>query len=402
MALSVGSYMPDSPAKLDMTLRYRNPCTLGSQLLLSAFLAFTAIWSDPADAADSIYDVAKISVDVTAEDAVAARNMGMAEAEAHAITTVLRRLLPAGIDAELPGLTQEDIQGLVNGVSIRNERNSRTRYVAILDVSVNEQGIKQLLNDYSLPYNDERAQTISILPLMISKETVVGEGDEGWRRAWEGLDLSHSMTPATILRPRPNLGLDTVKAVLFGDAEALAAMQADYGYGPLVIAVGEIAGEEFVTVLAGADSVGAVGFERSTPLGGNPQSAAREAAASAFELIESRWKTAQAGGAPATQANFQPGGQALLDAGQGGTPGGVVPRNVEAQVEFSGLKDWQEIRGRLTNVARIRALEINALSARGASITFDYAGSLDRLQQELGQTGFVLDEREGTFVLRLR
>ncbi len=73
-----------------------------------------------------------------------------------------------------------------------------------------------------------------------------------------------------------------------------------------------------------------------------------------------------------------------------------------AQVEFSGLKDWQDIRGRLMNVAGIQALEVNSLSARAASITFDYAGSLGRLQKELDQNGFVFDEREGTFVLRSR
>lgn len=384
-----------------MTVRHRKLYALATQLLLLSVLAFAASWSGAAKAADSIYEVAKISVDVTAKDAVAARKMGMAEAEARAVTTVLRRLLPPGIDAELPGLTEEDIQGLVSGISIRNERNSRTRYVATLDVSVNGQGIKQLLNDYSLPYDEKRAPPISILPLMISGEGVVSESDEGWRRAWEGLDLSHSMTPATILRPRPNLGRDTIEAIIIGDAGALAAMQGAYGYGPLVIAVGETAGGEFVTRLAGTDGVGPIGLERRDPLTSDPKTTAREAAANAFAILENRWKSSQTG-VPATQANFQTGGAAIPGADEGGGQGGVVPRNVEAQVEFSGLRDWQEIRGRLTNVAGIQALEVNSLSARAASITFDYAGSLDRLQQDLGQNGFVLDEREGTFVLRSR
>ena len=79
-----------------------------------------------------------------------------------------------------------------------------------------------------------------------------------------------------------------------------------------------------------------------------------------------------------------------------------VPRNVEAMVEFTGLKNWQEIRARLMQVAGIQALEVNALSARAASITFDYAGSLGKLQTELGQSGFALDEKDGTFVLRAK
>jgi hypothetical protein len=83
-------------------------------------------------------------------------------------------------------------------------------------------------------------------------------------------------------------------------------------------------------------------------------------------------------------------------------PGGPaeVPRNVVALVEFSGLRDWQQIRTRLTQIAGLQALEVNSMSARTASITFDFAGSLDRLEVALGQNGFALDERDGTFVLR--
>jgi hypothetical protein len=326
--------------------------------------------------------------------------MGMAEAQARAVKTVLQRLLPVGVDADLPGLTKEDIEGLVNGVSIRKEQNSTTRYIANLDVSVNEQAIKQLLQDYSLPYSEERAQPTSILPLMIAGGAVAGEGAEGWRQAWDDLDLSHSITPATILRPRPGLGLDTVNAVLAGDAEALAKMQDEYG-SPLVIAVGEIAGGAFITRLAGADGVGQIAFERSDPVGGDPNVTAREAAAIALGIIENRWKTTGTGGAPGAEANNQPGAGGAPDAGREG-PKGEIPRNIVAQVEFSGLKEWQEIRGRLTNVAGIQGLEVNSLSARAASITFEYAGPLGRLQQELDQNGFVFDDSEGTFVLRSR
>ena len=210
------------------------------------------------------------------------------------------------------------------------------------------------------------------------------------------------MTPATILRPRPNLDFETVKAVLAGDTQALATMQGDYGYGPLVIAVGEAGDGKFVTRLAGADSVGPINFGRSDKLGGDAKAAAREGAATAFAIIENRWKVTQSEDTPTTQVKYEEGTEGAPGAGGTSPPKGEVPRNVVAQVEFSGLKDWQDIRGRLMNVVGIQALEVNSLSARVASITFDYAGSLGRLQTELGQNGFVFDERDGTFVLRSR
>jgi len=101
-------------------------------------------------AADSLYEVAKISVDVTAKDAVAARDQGMAEAQMRAVKIVLQRLLPLSAQDQIPDFTPGDIEGLVNGVSIRSEQNSTTRYIATLDVSVSEPGIKKLLQDPTL------------------------------------------------------------------------------------------------------------------------------------------------------------------------------------------------------------------------------------------------------------
>ena len=46
------------------------------------------------------------------------------------------------------------------------------------------------------------------------------------------------------------------------------------------------------------------------------------------------------------------------------------------------------MRGRLMNVPGIQALEVNSLSARTASISFDYAGTLGKLQKELEKTAF--------------
>jgi hypothetical protein len=369
-------------------------------VLLLVALAVCA--GGPAWSADTPYDVGKISVDITAQDAVAARAQGMAEAQMRAVKTVLQRLAPLSVQEQLPELNPEDVETMINGVSIRAEQNSTTRYIATLDVSVNEQAIKQLLQDQGIPYSEERAPSISLLPVVIAGDSVTSEGKEGWRQAWEALDLAHSMTPATILRPRENLDAATVKAVLAGDAQALAAMQGEYGYGPLVIAVGEATKGEFVTRLAGADGVGTINFGRSDAIGADAKAAAREAAATAFAIIENRWKVSQSGEAPATEVNYAPGGEPVPGAAGEGAPPAEVPRNVVAQVQFSGLKDWQDIRGRLMNVAGIQGLEVNSLTARAASITFDYAGSLGRLQKELDQNGFVFGESEGTFVLRSR
>jgi hypothetical protein len=349
-------------------------------------------------AADSIYDAVKISVDMTAKDAVAARSQGMAKAARRGLDIVLKRLVPLSALPQLPPLGDTEIDAMLNGVSIRAEQNSTTRYVATLDVSFNGAAVRQYLEKANVPYGVARAPSISILPLVIEGGAVKSEGEEGWLQAWEALDIPHSMTPATILRPRPTLDVETVKALLAGNAQAYDAMQADYGYAPLVVAVGQKEEGVFVTRLAGADAVGAINFGREDKLQGlDAKEAAANAAAVAFGIIENRWKVTQAhADAPATKVRYErePGAEARAPA--------EVPRNVAAVVEFSGLKDWQDMRSRLMRVAGLQALEVNSLSARAASVTFDYAGPLGELQSVLAENGFSFGDRNGTFVLRNR
>jgi uncharacterized protein DUF2066 len=365
-------------------------------LALVSVLAFSA-WPVGARAADTLYDVAKVSVDATDKDAVAAKAKGMKAAELDALNVVLKRLMPVSAYAQLPDLSQQNVDEMVSSVSIRSEQNSATRYIASLDVSFNAEAVKQLLDSQNIPYSEARAEAISILPLTLDGGAVKSDG--AWPQAWEDLDLAHSVTPATILKPRPDLTAETVKSVLGGDAQAFALMQADYSYAPLVIAVGEAGdGGKFVTRLVGADSVGPINYGHTDNFGGNAKQVAGQAATVAFGIIENRWKVTQ--DQPAIPAAAP--AEAATGDGQAPQPGASaeVPRNVQAMVQFTGLKDWQEIRARLMQVAGIQALEVNALSARAASITFDYAGSLGKLQADLSQSGFAFDEKDGTFVLR--
>ena len=72
-------------------------------------LAVAALFGGGAQAADSLYEVAKISVDTTAKDAVAARAEGMAEAQMRAVKILLQRLLPLSAQDQIPEFSQEDI-----------------------------------------------------------------------------------------------------------------------------------------------------------------------------------------------------------------------------------------------------------------------------------------------------
>jgi Uncharacterized protein conserved in bacteria (DUF2066) len=348
-----------------------------------------------AAAADSLYNVAKISVDTTAKDAVAARAHGMAQAEMRAMKILIGRLVPLSVQPQLPEFSREEVQELVIGVAVRKEQTSTTRYIAILDVRFNPHSVRDLFAEYAVPMSEDQAPPISILPVTLTGDAVTDGAGEGWRKAWEDLDLAGSVTPANLVRPRADLDAGTVKAALSGDPDAYASLRSAYGYGGLVIAAAAPSGGNLRVQLAGEDAVGAVGFDQTYPAKG-----VDKAASEAFATLETRWKTMQEAGAlPPPAAGYQEGAPPTGAEAAPGTSG-EAPRNVVALVEFSGLRDWQEIRSRLTQIAGLNALEVNSMSARAAAVTFDFAGSLDTLQTALGQNGFALDKRDGALVLR--
>jgi hypothetical protein len=228
----------------------------------------------------------------------------------------------------------------------------------------------------------------------------VKSAGESWRQAWLDLDAAHGLAPATILQPRPGLNARIVQAVLAGDHAAYSQVKSGYTDQPLVIAVGQPGKDgNFVTRLAGADSVGRINFGRSVKLKRDAKATAAEEAGFALAVLESRFKAMQTEGVSMEAA------PAAYEQGVPQVPGqakGEPERRVMALVEFSGLKQWQEIRAKLIYVPGLQALEVNSLSARGASVTFDYAGSLGHLQQVLAQNGFSFENAEENFIIRAR
>ena len=98
---------------------------------LVRLLALIAFSGGAAHAADSLYMVAKITVDVTAKDAVAAKAKGMEDAERNALNIVLQRLVPLSAYAQLPDLSSQRRRGPGRRASrSASEQNSTTRYLA--------------------------------------------------------------------------------------------------------------------------------------------------------------------------------------------------------------------------------------------------------------------------------
>ncbi|WP_169823003.1 DUF2066 domain-containing protein [Methyloligella halotolerans] len=399
-----------------------------------AILVFApiAVQGDPAQAAGSLYDVDKIDVDVTAANAVAAQKKAMAEAQAKGAQVLFRRLVPPEAHDRLPQLSSAEVESLVTGVSIGSERYSTTRYIASLGVSYSEAGVQQLLSSYGLPIEDSRAMEIKLLPVVIDQSGAPLNDSKlvkAWTDGWNSVDLAHAVAPADLVKRQGVLDQQRLSEILNGNIDAYEFLQNEIG-GPLVIAIAEQKGETFSTRLFGADAVSEVDLIKDVPIRGDLDAAAMAAAEQDFAALQDRWKSMQSGAATAMPEGSEPpssggGGNWFNFGGRQQQPEAApAPRNngggwfnfggrqqqqeeapppaeyIVARVEFQGLMGWQEARSRLANVPGIERLEVNSLSPQGASITFDYAGSLNNLQQDLAQNGFSFEPGQGEYVLR--
>jgi len=381
---------------------FRRLAPFFARLIRAAFLGTAMLAGTELAGAASLYNIAKVHVDVTARDAVIAREKGIAEAETRAMDRLLRRLVPLSSQASLPTFPHSEIEGLVAGIAIRSEKMSATRYIGVLDVRFYPGAVRQLLISRSIPFVDAPASAISILPVMLQGDRVAtNEGSADWREAWERLDLENGVAPATLVASRGGLNAKTVRAVVAGDTDAYAGLRSIYGYGGLVIAAGELVDGFFRVRLAGEDAAGRVDAAVTSAVNARDRQAAADAAARlALTTLERRW-----------QKRLDPGFEEAADGllrrrslypdDVSGTDEAALG-HVGAVIEFFSARDWQQIHFGLQRVEGLRDFAVTSRSARAAQVTFDFAGSVDQLQAVLAQNGIALYERDGTLVMRAR
>ena len=366
-----------------------------SRVLLLGALVFVDI--SPAGAT-SLYNVAKVRVDVTAKDAVVAQKKGVAEAESLAMRILLTRLVPLSWQSRLPSFSHGEIEGLVAGVAIHSEKTSARRYIGVLDVRFYPDAVRRFLASRSIPVVESQASPISLLPVMLKGNEIAKDDSADWRAAWDRLDLENGVAPVDLVTPRGDLDVQTVKAVLAGDDDAYAALRSAYGYGGLVIAVGETGDRLFRIQLVGEDAAGDVDAVATSEADRtDPETTYSRAAQAGLGILERRWKRRldprfeETADAPLRRGSLYPDEAAPEEEALG---------RVGAVIEFFSVRDWQQIRFGLQRIEDLRDFAVVSRSANAADVVFDYDGSADQLQALLAQNGIGLYERDGTLVLR--
>ena len=330
-----------------------------------------------------LFVVSKVAVDVTAKDAVTAKQQAHSQARRSALRTVFKRLAPFSAYERLPVVAAGKIEEMLVNFSVRSEQNSATQYLATLDFEFNPDSVRRLLSGQNVPYSDIQAGRTTVLPIYLVDGKVDGTGRGPWRGAWLGLDLEHAVTPVKLVGHGTALNAEAVAAITAGDVAAFQALSAKYKTDTLVLAIAEVAagGPKATIKLYGLDSVGPIAMVRSERVyNGDLKSAARRAAALSLAILEGRWKITKI----------------VPDSG---SPD-AARHSVLLTVEFRSLKQWQQIKRRLGKVPGVQALEVGSLSARSADVTLRFPGGAQGLAGKLAAHKMSLSNVGGVMVLR--
>jgi len=329
---------------------------------------------------NNTYAVGGVDVDITAADALRARDEGVRDGERRAVKMLVERMVAPEDRAKVPPVDDQRLQGLVRGVEFARERTAGNHYMATLNVVFAADAVKAWLGGAGIGVVETVARAALVVPLWKDKNGVEPMDDRNaWRDAWQGLDTSGSAVPVTVVRgDQLDQNALSVEEAYVGDVSALARLNERY-HAPTII-VATVDGNKD----SGPLTVGGLRYDTQTGARSDIEKItvddARQlpdAAKKMHDRIEQEWRSV---------AVVRRDSQASLD----------------ATVPIRALGDWVQVRQRLGAVPAIKNVSVRTLEADHASVHLDYFGTPEQLQQTLAQAGLQLDKDADQWRLQAR
>lgn len=362
-------------------------------LCAMAAVAVACATAGSAVAGDEVFTVASYPVDAEAANAVAAKKKAMADGQQAAFHSLLKRLVPVTDYDRLKRLSALKSSGFLEGVAVRSERNSSTRYIASLDFSFRADSVRSVLQQEGIPFVEDQAREIIVVPVVRNADGSIEQGAaaRAWTQVWKGLDLEHSLTPFGLQPVKGELSPDTLKTAAEGRGVGRVLAGA-YGSPYVVLAIAEpdLAAKRLNVTLSGFDAVGSVDLRRSYRVfDGDTAYSMELAAVIGLGVLEGRWKAKKI---PSVAAS------AYAPAYSSSASGGGTPVSMRAQ--YQSLGEWSEMRRRLLSLPGVEDMRIEAESARGADLTLRFPGGAGELASALYGSGLALENGSDRLILR--
>lgn len=326
--------------------------------------------------AGSVFTVDKISVDATAESTSKARAKALRQGQRQALRLVMRRLTKQEEWGVLPAVGALNVDELVEGFRISDEKTGPGRYLARLSVQFKPAPMRRTLLDAGVSVTEVQSQPYLLLPVLEDGQGLLAWGENWWRDSWLAQDIDNNPAPLTLpLGDLQDTSVATAEDILIGNPDKLAQLNQKYGTETVVVAHGlaDIEGQLGVTIyiFGPTDSDVIVRTYRS---GEDHDVLAERAVSEVLSLLAERWKLLAAVTSDETTA--------LL-----------------IRTEFSSLRDWTSVLARLGDAKLVRDVSIREVTPQYGYVSVNYIGSSEQLVRNLSQQGLTLSENEDGWLM---
>jgi hypothetical protein len=327
-----------------------------------------------------IFVAESVPVDVTAGSVGEARERGLVQGRVAAFRKILERLVAREDLPRVPQQNTTQIIDMVREFSIANERSSAVRYLADLTVRFNPTAIRQLLRNAGVPFTETISRPLVVVPVMrAGGVATLWGGTNPWHDAWARTPTDSGLLPLIVPSgDAQDAGALGAQQALDANVPALAALAARYNAGGALVVVAnmEASGPIAMTVIeVRAD---AAPVELSVTHSGALGQAAPEVIAGAVETA-----------AAAAADNWRRRNRVSFG-----------DRNqMTALVPVTDLQEWLAIRARLTNIALVDHVDVQAMTRDRVQITIHFAGEEEQLRLAMGQHNLNFTQQNGVWVI---
>ncbi|GJM02544.1 MAG: hypothetical protein DHS20C08_10450 [Rhodomicrobium sp.] len=361
-----------------------------------------------------VYTVSNFQVWAEAKDAVSAKKAALEDGRLIALRVLMKRLTLYTSHKSLPKLEPSEIGKLITSLSVQDERNSSTEYLATMDFQFSETGVKALLRKNQISSYDRQGPEVILVPVV--DKSLLGAGDEqkpiisqrDWATSFKTLDLAHGLVPLRVEERLGAIDESVMVALIRGEAQAMRGLYQAYKKPNVVVALLSSSQTEgkLRLSLSGRDGIGDILYKRDFIVSeGNVLQSADLAAEVVQGMFDQRLKILNIKPAPQVAAvkkpvEVLPWQTDLIEAPPvTGWQGEVGGARIMMHVQFTGLRHWQQLRRKLADVPGLEDLNIEKLSARGADVTCQFPGGGEALRAQLAAVGLRLDPVAGNWVL---
>ncbi len=374
-----------------------------AKMLGVIFIAALAFVTSRAASAEprppSPYTVANVRAAAEAADAVEAKKAATASAESRAFHTLVTRLADFRAQQRIPDLPVPDIERLVSDLDVRNEGVSATSYVASFEIRFSERAINALFAQYGVVPVLDRGPEILIVPVYIEEGAARTADRNPWSSALRSLDLAHALVPAKVAPVRGDLTAAIANAYAANPGPSVETLKSQYRASQVMLAVAELeaGGDTLGLKLIGRDALGLFNVQREVRnRDGVDEPLLDLAARVAFDTVQERWKLTRDAYA-GVAASGDPSGTPAAYPPASGAPSAVLITAL-----YSGLREWQTIRGKLQGLPGVQNWDLKSVNPRSAQIGFDFPGGAERLTVIAASQGLLVENGPDGLIVKTR